>query len=241
LPYPFTPSTLPPVVQEFQQINLFPTTPADIIINLLMALLCGFILSITYRVSYRGPSYSITYVNSLIMLALISAMVVLVIGNNVARAFGLVGALSIIRFRTAIRDTMDLVFIFLSLVVGMASGVGLSFVALLGTILSSLIIFMLQWTHFSAPRRRYHLLQIKFNTDLTDNEKFTQLLNRFCSNVRLVALRNVDDMGNVEGHYHVVLRKQSQSPDLINLLTREPHINQAYIYFDEDDYNAPTL
>jgi uncharacterized membrane protein YhiD involved in acid resistance len=230
---------LPPVVEEFQQINLFPTSPADVVMNLAVALLCGIILSLSYRISYKGPSYSITFVNSLIMLAIISAIVVLVIGNNVARAFGLVGALSIIRFRTAIRDTMDLVFIFLSLVVGMASGVGLNFVAILGTLLCSLIILMLNWTHFSVPRRRHHLLQLTFKTELADSGRLTELLSQFCRQIRLVALRNVDDQGTLEGHYHVMLLRQKTAPSLIENLKRLPEVRNVYMYFDEDDYNPP--
>jgi uncharacterized membrane protein YhiD involved in acid resistance len=230
---------LPPVLEDFQQINLFPTSPAQVVVNLLVALSCGIILALSYRFSYKGPSYSITFVNSLIMLSLISAMVVLVIGNNVARAFGLVGALSIIRFRTAIRDTMDLVHIFLALVVGMAAGVGLSFVSVLGTLLSSLLVFLLNFTHITLPRKRQHLLQLTFDGQQADNEHMAALLKIFCRSVRLVSLRNVDETGIVEGHYHVVMRQQDRSQEFISKLMGLGSVKQAYLYFDEDDYNAP--
>ncbi len=173
------------------------------------------------------------------MLSLISAMVVLVIGNNVARAFGLVGALSIIRFRTAIRDTMDLVHIFLALVVGMAAGVGLSFVSVLGTLLSSLLVFLLNFTHITLPRKRQHLLQLTFDGQQADNEHMAALLKIFCRSVRLVSLRNVDETGIVEGHYHVVMRQQDRSQEFISKLMGLGSVKQAYLYFDEDDYNAP--
>lgn len=68
--------------------------------------------------------------------------------------------MSIIRFRTAIRDTMDLVFIFLSLAIGMACGVGLTSVALLGSLIAGMVVVSLTYTHFGAPRRRHFLLQI---------------------------------------------------------------------------------
>ena len=60
--------------------------------NLLSALICGIALSLIYRATYRGPSYSVSYVNALVLLTLIAALVIVVIGNNLARAFGLVGA-----------------------------------------------------------------------------------------------------------------------------------------------------
>ena len=98
---------------DYQNLAVFPTATADVLANLLVAFVCGLMMSIIYRITYRGPSYSVTFVNSLVLLSIISAIVIMVIGNNIARAFGLVGAMSIIRFRTAVRDTMDLVFIFL--------------------------------------------------------------------------------------------------------------------------------
>ncbi|MCB0528409.1 MAG: hypothetical protein KDC65_08040, partial [Saprospiraceae bacterium] len=83
--------------EEYQNLAVFPTSSADVLANLLVALVCGLLLSMIYRLTYRGPSYSITFVNSLVLLSIISAIVIMVIGNNIARAFGLVGAMSIIR------------------------------------------------------------------------------------------------------------------------------------------------
>ncbi|HNE30296.1 MAG TPA: DUF4956 domain-containing protein [Saprospiraceae bacterium] len=139
------------MLEEYQNLAVFPTSSADVLANLLVALCCGLVLSVVYRLTYRGPSYSVTFVNSLVLLSIISAIVIMVVGNNIARAFGLVGAMSIIRFRTAIRDTMDLVFIFLALALGMACGVGLNIVALCGALVAGLVVIVLTFTHFGAP------------------------------------------------------------------------------------------
>jgi hypothetical protein len=88
-----------------------------------VALFAGLILTCLYRITYKGAGYTAGFVGSIILLTLITALVIMVIGNNLARAFGLVGAMSIIRFRTAVKDVMDIVFIFFALAVGMASGV----------------------------------------------------------------------------------------------------------------------
>lgn len=227
--------------QDFQNINLFPTAVEDVITNLFFSLICGLILSIVYRIVYKGPSYSVTFVNSLVMLTLISSIVVLVIGNNVARAFGLVGALSIIRFRTAIRDTMDLVFVFLSLAVGMAAGVGLSFVAIIGTMATSLIILLLTFTHFSQPRRRHHLLQISYDGARHDDSGFTRVLSRYCRNVKLVNLKNISTTGDLEAYYQVTLKDMKKSGELVTSLSGMPSIRYVNVYFDEDDYNPPSM
>ncbi|MEO0226013.1 MAG: DUF4956 domain-containing protein, partial [candidate division WOR-3 bacterium] len=118
---------------SLQNINLFPTTGPQIIANIVVALICGIFISWLYRITYRGPGYSSTYVNSLILLSMITSVVIMVVGNNLARAFGLVGAMSIIRFRTAIKNTQDIVYVFFALAIGMAAGVGLYKVAFIGT------------------------------------------------------------------------------------------------------------
>ncbi|MEL7339160.1 MAG: DUF4956 domain-containing protein, partial [Bacteroidota bacterium] len=84
------------MLQDFQQgLDLFPLSLQDILINLGVALLCGLIISGVYRITYKGPNYSVSFVNSLVILTMITAVVILVIGNNLARAFGLVGTMSI--------------------------------------------------------------------------------------------------------------------------------------------------
>ena len=227
--------------QDFQQINLFPASAPDILANLLVALICGIVLSLVYRFIYRGPSYSSSYVNSIVMLAVIASMIVLVIGNNIARAFGLVGALSIIRFRTAIRDTMDLVFIFLSLAVGLAAGVGLSIVAVLGTLVCSTVIVLLTLTRFSQPRRRHHLLHLSYLPEGHDDTVMARLMSQYCKSVKLVSLRNSGQDSPLEAHYWVTFRKDKQSPALVQSLQAMPTMKHINVYFDEDDYNPPTL
>ncbi len=229
------------MLDELQQINLFPVTTEDVLRNCLFALACGLLLSIVYRLIYRGANYSVTYVNSLVLLALVASIIVIVIGNNVARAFGLVGALSIIRFRTVVRDTLDLVFIFISLAVGMACGVGLNGVAVIGTLAASVIIILLTFTHFSAPRRRQHLLQISYDSTTLDDAIFTRKLGQHARRVQLVSLKNVGESGQMEAMYHLTLRNISAANQLVKDLKELPSTRNVNVYFDEDDYNPPTL
>lgn len=190
---------------------------------------------------YRGPNYSVSFVNSLVILALVSAIVMLVIGNNIARAFGMIGALSIIRFRTAIRDAMDLMFIFLSLAMGMAAGVGMGWVAIIGTAVASLIIMALTYTHFSEPRRRHHILQLSYDSLRHDEGFFSKVLTRHCRSVKMVSLKNVGTEGQFEATYHLTLRKSEQAPAFLKEINTMPSVVYASLFFDEDDLNAPTI
>ena len=127
------------MLQGFQNILITSITAEELLGNLFMALICGFTISLVYRSIYNGPNYSAKFVQSMVVLSMITALVIMVIGNNLARAFGLVGAMSIIRFRTAVKDTHDIVFIFFSLAVGMAAGVGLKVLAFFGTMFIGVI------------------------------------------------------------------------------------------------------
>ena len=196
------------MLTDFTTINLFPVSGGDVLINLLVAFLSGLILSMIYRITYKGPSYSVSFVNAIVMLTIISALVILVIGNNLARAFGLVGAMSIIRFRTAVRDTMDIVFIFLSLAIGMACGVGLSVVALIGSAVSGLIIISLTYSNFGKSRRRFHVMQLSYNGALMLQKSLDALFSKYCGTVKLVNVKYTGVDQNMEAVYHVSLKKE---------------------------------
>lgn len=100
-----------------QILNLF-TTPRDmswedILLNIVLAAVLGFFIFLSYAISHRGTIYSRKFNASLVILAVLTGTVMTVIGNNIALSLGMVGALSIVRFRTAIKDSRDTVYIFL--------------------------------------------------------------------------------------------------------------------------------
>ena len=96
--------------------------PTDIVVNLFVAAILGLFISVVYKNTHRGLSYSQSFMVTIILVTVIVSMVMMVIGNNIARAFALVGALSIIRFRTVVKDTKDTAFVFMALAAGMAAG-----------------------------------------------------------------------------------------------------------------------
>ena len=224
---------------DYQNLAVFPTATADVLANLLVAFVCGLMMSIIYRLTYKGPSYSVTFVNSLVLLSIISAIVIMVIGNNIARAFGLVGAMSIIRFRTAIRDTMDLVFIFLSLALGMACGVGLNILAILGTLLAGFVVIALTFTNFGAPRKRHFLLQIIHHS--SEQNDVTKPLARYCSSLKLVSIKNIGLEDLTESNYHITLKSTKKTEEMVRNLRESPGVKQVNVFFDEDDFNPPTM
>ncbi len=127
-----------------------PFNAQTVLLSLLLAFVLGQVLAWVYYITHSGLSYSRSYVQSLILITVVVSMVMTVIGNNIITAFGLMGALAIVRFRNVIKDTRDIAFIFCALVVGMAAGSHRYLTAILGTVVLSLIVIYLFFTDFGA-------------------------------------------------------------------------------------------
>jgi uncharacterized membrane protein YhiD involved in acid resistance len=225
--------------EEFQQIDIFRPSIFDFAANLFVALGCGIVIALVYRFTYRGASYSASFVNSLVLLAIITAVVILVIGNNLARAFGLVGAMSIIRFRTAVRDVQDIVFIFFSLSIGMAAGVGLNSVAIIGTIFICLIIILLDSVGFGRPARLKHLLQVAYTGTPSEEAAIQAVLKKYCRRIQLMNLRQLSGHDNMEAFYHLSLRNPNKNHEFVQSLRDLSFVTQVNLFFEEDDNGAP--
>lgn len=214
------------------------TGVGQVVVNMTVALTCGFLISLLYRQVYRGPSYSAAFVSSLISLAMITTVVISVIGNNLARAFGLVGALSIIRFRTAIKDPQDIVFVFFALAVGMAAGVGLHLTALAGAIFIGLVILVLSRAHYAFPKRRELMLQFSFTPDGKQQAPYLPVLDRYCKRHELVNLQSFGNGGGDEDSlglsFYVDLNGPGQVEAFIRDLGRVQGVGHVNLFFDEE-------
>ena len=124
------------------------TNPSDmtwqqILMNISAAAVLGMFIFISYLISHRGTIYSKKFNASLVILTVLTGTVMTVIGNNIALSLGMVGALSIVRFRTAIKDSRDTVYIFWAIIVGICCGVGDYLVASIGSAVTFAVIFIL--------------------------------------------------------------------------------------------------
>ncbi len=209
----------------------------QIIYNISVAALCGFFILFMYRVTYTGPSYSRSFANSLVILAILTAVVIMVIGNNLARAFGLVGAMSIIRFRTAIKDTNDIVFIFFSLTAGMATGAGLHGLAIIGSVLVGFFTYLLSYSRSGAAHRKDFLLQFSVNgTEDEEDPTYMPVLKKYCRQHKLVNLKSADNGNMLDLSFYIRLRNQEQSPQFIRELEKSTGVKQVTLFFDEESY-----
>ncbi len=124
------------------------TNPSDmtwqqILMNISVAAALGMFIFISYMISHRGTIYSKKFNASLVILTVLTGTVMTVIGNNIALSLGMVGALSIVRFRTAIKDSRDTVYIFWAIIIGICCGVGDYTVASIGSAVTFVVILIL--------------------------------------------------------------------------------------------------
>jgi Domain of unknown function (DUF4956) len=200
-----------------------------------VALVCGLAISLLYRRTYRGVSYSAGFDRALVTLALITTIVIMVVGDNLARAFGLVGTMSIVRFRTALKDPQDLVFVFFSLTVGLAAGVGLHALALSGTLLIGLVILVLSRTNHGAPDRRELVLQLSIAEDGPRDPAsvYAPVLDRITSGYRLLASRATGP-GALDLTFHVTLADGGRASELTRALAGLPSVASVNVFHDEE-------
>ena len=225
------------MLDDFQNVLSVSLSIGEVLENLLVSLICGLLISLFYRLTYRGPGMSYSFINSLIVLALITSVVIMVIGNNLARAFGLVGAMSIIRFRTAIKETQDIIFIFFALAIGMASGVGLHALALASTIFIGLILYILTKTHAASPSKKDFLLQFSFNANGGYEEApFIAVFQKYCKSSKLINTKALMESDSLELSYHIVLKDPKLITEFVNQLKNSIGVNNVNLFFDEENF-----
>ncbi|MFN2395444.1 MAG: DUF4956 domain-containing protein [Bacteroidales bacterium] len=223
------------MVEDFQNVFVFSITARDVIGNMLVALACGVFIALLYKYTYRGLNYSSSFTVSLIMLTMITAVVIMVIGNNLARAFGMVGAMSIIRFRTAVKDASDIMFIFFALSIGLASGVKLYSIAIFGTLFIGLVYLIVSQMNFALPQKREFLLQIIANPENLPDNPFMETLNKYCRKTKLVNVKTIGERDNeqMEFSYYIHLKNEQKGPEMVTDIKQLKWVIQTNLFFDE--------
>jgi len=144
--------------------NVISISLTDSIIGMLMSVVISFILSYIYMKTHSGYSYSRNYIFSLILISLTISLIMTIIGSNIARAFALVGAMSIVRFRNPIKETRDLAYIFMSIAIGMACGTGFYIYSVVFLIFIILVEIFFKSTDYGKYSQNNYILSFEFET-----------------------------------------------------------------------------
>jgi hypothetical protein len=190
----------------------------DVATALFLSFALSLVIGWVYRATHRGVSYSQQYVHTLVMMGTIVSLIMLIIGSNVARAFALVGALSIIRFRNAMKETRDVGFIFLVMAIGMAVGTRFFLLAIFATAaLSAFVLFMTRFSLF-AKEITERVLRVRFPVDRDFETAFEVPFRAHLDEYRVISLETVRAGVLQEVVLSVVLKRSTTPTALLEAL-----------------------
>lgn len=201
-------------------------------LSLLLAFGLSQAIGAVYFWTFRGMSYSAGLVHAMVMGSTIAAMLMLAIGNSIAAGLGIAGGLALVRFRTALRDPRDMMFVFAALGVGIASGLGAHVVAVFGTVLFCVAVITLSFSEFGSERRFDGLVRFQLPVAADGNEVMA-LLRRHTRSVALVTLREVAQGEAMEYAYQVRLGDPRKRVELVRALETLPGIQDVSLLLQE--------
>jgi uncharacterized membrane protein YhiD involved in acid resistance len=193
-----------------------------VVLRLVVAMVFGALVAVIYRRTTGVSAGSFT--NTLVLLAILIAMVTQVIGDNVARAFSLVGALSIVRFRTVVRDTQDTAYVIGAVAVGMAVGAGHFWVAAAGTLVVAIAAMAMRQS--TAPLVGVDegpwpfALEVRLGLGMDAASVVAPVVDEFATARRLAGVSTAKQGGALEVTYQVRLKDDTKAQALVGALNR---------------------
>lgn len=202
--------------------------------HLLLAFVLAKPLAWIYARTHQGTSYSRSFVQSLVMLPLIVALVMLAIGDSMARAFGLFGALALIRFRTPIKDSRDAVFLFLSVAIGITVGVENTQLAVSGTGFTLLVALYLSGVGFGKRVDHDGVLHFAMPARGEQDVQLRDVLRHYCRHFALVSLRNSRHEGAMDFSYQLHLNDPQAHQALVADLRTIPGMLDVNLFVQNE-------
>lgn len=214
-------------------------TLANTLIILFASIILGLIISLVYIKNNEKDTYSNGFALSLVMLPVIISIIILLVGNNVARAFSLAGAFSIIRFRSAPGDPKDITYVFFTLAVGLACGMGFIGYAFIFTVILCLLTLILTKFNFANPKTSLSRLKITVPEDLNFEGVFEEILTKYTDSYKIETVKTRDFGALFELHYILNLKKDVSQKELLDeLRVRNGNLNISLTFagFDSGSF-----
>ena len=208
--------------------NVSSISVLDMLLTIVLSFGIGLFIFLIYKKTYRGVMYSAGFGTALIALSMITSVVILAVTSNVVLSLGMVGALSIVRFRTAIKDPLDLVFLFWAIGAGIILAAGMIPLAILGSVSIGLI--LLVFVNQKSHTHPYMLVLSCVNHDAEVKAK--EFLAKSVSRTTVKSKSAVK--GAVE--INIEVRLKQDDTDFINLLSEMPGVNNAVLVSYNGDY-----
>lgn len=208
------------LVQSNMDISL-----TEVFAGLACAVLLGMFIYWVYKKTYSGVLYSKNFNVTIVLVTMVTAMIMMVIGSNLALSLGMVGALSIVRFRTALKDPKDIAYLFWGITAGLSCGAGIYIIGIVGSLFIACILFLFSKNVYSET---IYLLVIRGENINLDN--IEKILNAHCKKYRLKMQNVIGD--KMEVTFEVRLISDKDCGLLRELKTFDENLNVNLVSFD---------
>jgi len=190
----------------------------QIIASLLICFLLSSAVAAVYRWTFQSLSYSRSFIHTMILASMAVSMIIMTVGNSLARGLGILGSLAIVRFRTPVRDTRDMTFLFICLGIGVACGSAVYGVAIIGSLMICVAAVLLHWSPFASRRQHEALLRYVLPPGSASEEKVKDIMRSTCSAFSLIAVREIHQGDLNEYCYQVRLLDPAYQSEIVSRL-----------------------
>jgi uncharacterized membrane protein YhiD involved in acid resistance len=188
----------------------------DVVLALVLSFMLSAFIGYIYKITHRGTSYTQSFVFTLIINGMVVALVMMIVGSNIARAFSLVGALSIIRFRNAVKESRDVGFIFFTMAVGMAVGTKFYLLAIIATIVISLVILLITRFDWYSREMSGQILRVQVPNNLEFDSLFDRAFLKYTDASELISVDSVHNGMLTELTYSIGMKKSNKIQEFLS-------------------------
>ena len=197
------------------------------LLGLALAFLGGHVIAWVYMGTHSGLSYSKSFVNALIVIPSVVALVMMVLSNSLVTAFGLMAVFAIVRFRNILRDTLDASYILMVIVLGMAAGTMKFSTAIVGTLFLCGLMLYLWMTGFGTRLRYDMVLNFHWAGPVTDRSRLEQLLGDYSLRTTCASERRHEGFAGTDLSYRLLLKNPETMPNLLEELQAYPGVSRV--------------
>jgi uncharacterized membrane protein YhiD involved in acid resistance len=219
------------------QYNSENPTLSAITFTVLFALLLGVCIAFTYEKTSKTVTRPDHFLQAMVLITIVAAGIIQAIGDSVARGLGMLGALSIIRFRTTVRDPRNIIFMFASIAAGIACGVFGFMIAFVGTLTFCTTAFLLRFSSFSPTKSLTGTLRLEIPRDYEAFPELEKVLNTFCKKYSIISYRVFPDekkQNLLLYEYRLKLRDTFSGGHLVERLKEFPELKVLRLVFQND-------
>ena len=198
-----------------------------LIYTILLSFVLSILLAVVYQKTYKGLNYSPNFVQAVVLISIIAAVIIQAIGDSLARGLGIMAAMAIIRFRTNLKDPRDTLFLFASLAAGISCGSYAFDVAIVGTVGFALAVIFLYFSPFGIQNDDEGILSFDMPVNSKEKPYLDQFINKYCKKTSLINMKEVKgNEGLINYVYQIKLSKGKSHEELLQQLKRLPSLNK---------------